>query len=94
VAKFGKSTVTDGMGQTVDLITHGEPHCVLAVSTPDHRGGKYAAAHIKCACGLVFTHPKTIEAAKAWKEHHTVRRLTMQAVEKLSFRELEEMGKL
>jgi hypothetical protein len=77
MADFCKSTVTDGLGRTVEIITSGDPHCVLSVSTPDAARGKYAAAHIKCACGLVFTHTHTIEAAKAWKEHHTVRNKRM-----------------
>jgi hypothetical protein len=69
---FGKHTVTDGELK-IELITNGEPHCVLCVFEGEGSMGKYRLARIECACGLTFSHNRLIEAAKAWYEHRVFR---------------------
>jgi len=60
-------------GHTIDIVTSGGPHCVVSLSKPNPTQGKHAVAHIMCACGVVFTHRETFEAAKAWYEHSVFR---------------------
>ena len=66
---YAASVVTSG-DLSIKLITHGEPHCVNSMAS------RLDGATIQCACGLMFVHRDSIEAAKAWYEHRYYRTQT------------------
>jgi hypothetical protein len=72
----GKIIVNDG-DHSIELITHGELHCVVAYS---HGHGD--EGWIGCACGLRFYHRTPFEAAKAWYEHRVFRNELLNTLRK------------